>query len=229
MKIAKKAAAELNITDSVIDEINEKEPLLLPFKIGSRGDLLEWYEDREQTEVHHRHISHLYGLYPARLIDYENTPRLVNAARRTLDYRGDAGTGWSIGWKINFWARLHDGNHALRLIDLQLQPVDNKFLINYRNGGGTYPNMFDAHPPFQIDGNFGAVSGIAEMLLQSTETTIYLLPALPDRWKNGSVKGLKAKGNITVDIEWKEGKLSDYKLYGNTKGKRVVYANMEIE
>ncbi len=225
----KKAAGILNISDDVIDEINKKEPLLLPFKIGSKGDLLEWYDEMEQSSPHHRHISHLYGLYPARLIDYEETPRLANAARRTLEYRGDSGTGWSMGWKINFWARLHDGNHALKLLDMQLQPVDNKFLINYKGGGGTYPNMFDAHPPFQIDGNFGAVSGIVEMLMQSTDTTIYLLPALPDKWKNGSVRGLRAKGNIVVDIEWNNGKLTDYKLYGDTKGKRIVYQDMEIE
>ena len=116
-----------------------------------------------------------------------------------------------------------DGNHAMKLIDMQLHPVDNRYHINYKGGGGTYPNMFDAHPPFQIDGNFGAVSGIAEMLMQSTEDTIYLLPALPDKWADGSITGLRAKGNIKVDIAWKDGKLTDYKLYGNADGKRVVY------
>ena len=121
-----------------------------------------------------------------------------------------------------------DGNHAMQLIDMQLRPVDNKYVINYRGGGGTYPNMFDAHPPFQIDGNFGAVSGIAEMLMQSTENTIYLLPALPEKWKNGSIKGLRAKGNIKVDIEWKDGKLADYKLNGDTSKVRVVYNGKEI-
>ncbi|MBR5498080.1 MAG: glycoside hydrolase family 95 protein [Clostridia bacterium] len=224
----KKAAEILGINDEVIAEINEKLPKLLPFRIGAKGDLLEWYEDMEWCEPHHRHVSHLYALHPARLINHEETPELIEACKKTLEYRGDNGTGWSLGWKINFWARLWDGNHALKLIDMQLRPVDNKYVLNYRNGGGTYPNMFDAHPPFQIDGNFGAVSGIAEMLMQSTEDTIYLLPALPDKWKNGSVKGLRAKGNIKVDITWKNGKLADYKLTGDTSSTKIVYAGQVI-
>lgn len=224
----KKAAEILGISDEITDEINEKQPKLLPFKIGAKGDLLEWYEDVEWCEPHHRHVSHLYALHPARLINHEDTPELIEAAKKTLEYRGDNGTGWSLGWKINFWARLWDGNHALKLIDMQLRPVDNRYIVNYKNGGGTYPNLFDAHPPFQIDGNFGAVSGITEMLMQSTEDTIYLLPALPDKWKTGSVKGLRAKGNIKVDIEWKNGKLADYKLTGATDGKRIMYAGRVI-
>ncbi len=224
----KKAADILGISDDIINEINEKQPKLLPFKVGAKGDLLEWYDDVEWCEPHHRHVSHLYALHPARLINHEDTPELIEAAKKTLEYRGDNGTGWSLGWKINFWARLWDGNHALKLIDMQLRPVDNKYVLNYKGGGGTYPNMFDAHPPFQIDGNFGAVSGITEMLMQSTFDTIYLLPALPDKWKNGSVKGLRAKGNIKVDIEWKNGKLTDYKLSGNTENTKVVYAGQVI-
>lgn len=223
-----KASDLLGEKDSIIDEIREKLPKLLPFKVGSKGDLLEWYNEEEWTEPHHRHISHLYALHPARLINHEETPDLIEACRKTLEYRGDNGTGWSLGWKINFWARMFDGNHALKLIDMQLRPVENKYYINYKGGGGTYPNMFDAHPPFQIDGNFGAVSGIAEMLMQSTDNTIYLLPALPEKWKDGSIKGLRAKGNIKVDIEWKDGKLADYKLSGNTSGVRVVYNGNEI-
>ena len=224
----KKASEILGDKDGIIDEISEILPKLLPFKVGSKGDLLEWYNEEEWTEPHHRHISHLYALHPARLINHEDTPDLIEACRKTLEYRGDNGTGWSLGWKINFWARMFDGNHALKLIDMQLRPVENKYYINYKGGGGTYPNMFDAHPPFQIDGNFGAVSGIAEMLMQSTDNTIYLLPALPEKWKNGSIKGLRAKGNIKVDIEWKDGKLADYKLTGNTANVRVVYNGKKI-
>lgn len=218
-----KASAKLNDTCETIDEINEKLPKLLPFKVGSKGDLLEWYNEEEWSEPHHRHVSHLYALHPARLINHEQTPELIEACRKTLEYRGDNGTGWSLGWKINFWARMWDGNHAVKLIDMQLRPVDNKYIVNYKGGGGTYPNMFDAHPPFQIDGNFGAVSGIAEMLMQSTEDTIYLLPALPDKWACGSIKGLRARGNIKVDITWKDGKLADYKLHGDTSNKRIIY------
>lgn len=224
-----KAAEKLNDSCSVIDEINEKLPKMLPFKVGSKGDLLEWYNEEEWTEPHHRHISHLYALHPARLINHEETPELIEACRKTLEYRGDNGTGWSLGWKINFWARMWDGNHALQLVNMQLRPVDNKYVINYKGGGGTYPNMFDAHPPFQIDGNFGAVSGIAEMLMQSTEDTIYLLPALPEKWANGSIKGLRAKGNIKVDIEWKDGKLANYKLSGDTTGKKIKYNGKELQ
>lgn len=192
------------------------------FKFGSEGQLLEFDDDYEETEIHHRHCSHLYALHPARIITADGTPELADACRKTLARRGDNGTGWSLGWKINFWARLFDGDHALKLIEMQLRPVKSVG-INYTKGGGTYENLFDAHPPFQIDGNFGFVSGITEMLVQSHDGRIYLLPALPSKWKNGSIKGVLAKGNVIVDLEWKDCKVSRCTLEG--KGEFTVVAN----
>ncbi len=217
----------INTDEEFKKELQEKLAKLLPFKIGSRGELLEWYKEERECEPHHRHKSHLYGLHPGNLITPDETPDLAKACIKSLELRGDNGTGWSLGWKINMWARLWDGNHALKLIDIQLSPVPAK--KNVRHGGGTYPNLFDAHPPFQIDGNYGCASGIAEMLLQSRKGKIFLLPALPDLWQNGKITGLKAIGNITVDIEWENGELKNYKLDGNTdgieiycKGKKLV-------
>ena len=165
-------------------------------------------------------MSHLYALHPANLITYEKDKELFEACKKTLELRGDDGTGWSLAWKINFWARLRDGNHALSLVDMLLTLVDSR--REMLRGGGVYPNLLDAHPPFQIDGNFGALNGICEMLLQSDGENIYLLPALPDKWKNGSVKGLAARGNITVDIEWADGKITDYILRGNKEKVNVI-------
>lgn len=192
------------------------------FKIGSDGRLLEFDEEYPEVEPHHRHCSHLYALHPARLITVDETPLLANACRKTLEHRGDNGTGWSLGWKINFWARLKDGDHALRLIELQLRPVKS-IGINTAKGGGTYENLFDAHPPFQIDGNFGFVSGINEMLMQSYSKKIFILPALPSKWQSGKICGLLAKGNVIVDTEWKNGKATSFCLEG--KGKFTVFVN----
>lgn len=200
---------------------------MLPFRIGSKGQLLEWYLEEKDCDPHHRHVSHLYALHPANLITKEATPELFDACKKSLEIRGDDGTGWSLGWKINFWARLLDGDHALILLNNQLRFKDDTKTV-YR-GGGTYANLFDAHPPFQIDGNFGASSGIAEMLLRSIKNDIYLLPALPSSWDKGSVTGLKAKGNITVDIEWENGKLKNYRLENANENTRVFYDGKEVK
>ena len=222
-----KAANILDVDHTLQDELQETLKELHPYQISKNGGhLLEWYHDWKDADPQHRHQTHLFGLYPGHHITPDSTPDIANAARKTLNIKGDKSTGWSQGWRINLWARLKDGNRAYKLYRELLNYVEPTGLeFNYADGGGTYPNLFDAHPPFQIDGNFGGAAGVLEMIIQSTEQNIHLLPAIPDSWSQGKIEGVRARGGFELTFSWENHEVKKLTIFSKNGGETAVHCN----
>jgi alpha-L-fucosidase 2 len=223
------ASIVLKKDQAFANQLKATKDKLYPYQIGQYGQLQEWYQDWDDPKDQHRHISQLYGLYPANQINVYENPALSSAAKQSLLHRGDVSTGWSMAWKTNWWARLQDGNHAYQVLRSALNYIDPLEVKGQMSGGGAYPNLLDAHPPFQIDGNFGATAGITEMLLQSHYGELVLLPALPDAWPSGMIAGIKARGNYNVSIQWANGKIKNATIKANSNGKCRIRTFSKIQ
>jgi alpha-L-fucosidase 2 len=224
-----RAATTLGIEDAFTTRVKNALGKLYPYHIGKHGQLQEWFKDWDDPNDKHRHLSHLFGLHPGNQISPVRTPELAAAARQSLLQRGDVSTGWSMAWKINWWARLRDGNHAYKILKDGLTYINPRAEKETMGGGGTYPNLFDAHPPFQIDGNFGATAGITEMLLQSHDGVLHILPALPDAWPSGNIAGIKARGAFEVNIAWLNGKFQKATIYSGLGGLCRVRTDIPVK